>query len=186
MSLHCKGDTHTQFFPLCCIQCHLHVLPFFESIWTFSWLFWLAAVIGPISMGSCLPFSWWKSGNQSHCNLKSKVKMSILHFGLHCWSFTMQNLGNHYSCVHKIPQDALPCFDWEVANIVFHTQLIMMLYTIHVPVVQLNVLWLIYLITWGPNFLSVWTTNLWFGFVVVSLTILLSYQTLATKYDLPS
>ena len=90
-------------------------------------------------------FSRWKSSNQSHCNLKSNVKMSIHLFGLPCWSLVVQNIGIHYAGVHKIPWDVFPCLDWEVASIISHTHLSMMVYTIHVPVVQLNVLWLIYL-----------------------------------------
>ena len=98
-----------------------------------------------VHWGFCLPFSWWKSSNQSHCNLKSKVKISILLFGLPCCSLAIWNVGIHYAGVHKVPEDVLPYFDWEVANIIFHAHLIMMIYSIHVSVVQLNVLWLIYL-----------------------------------------
>ena len=57
----------------------------------------------------------------------------------------MWNVGIHYVDVHKIPEDVLICFDWEAANIWFHAQLIMKIYTIHVSVVQLNVLWMIHM-----------------------------------------
>ena len=40
------------FFLICCIQCHLHLFPFFEPMWTFSWLFSLAAVTGPMYSGA--------------------------------------------------------------------------------------------------------------------------------------
>ena len=71
--------------------------------------------------------------------------MSMLLFGLLCWSLAAQNIGIHYAGVHKIPEDGLPCFDWEMANIIFHVHLIMTIYTILVSIIQLNVLWLIYL-----------------------------------------
>ena len=96
-----------------------------------------------VQLGSCLPFSRWKSSNQSHCNLKSEVKISLILFGLPGWSLVGQNVGIHYAGgVHKIPEDVLPCFGWHVGNIIFHVHLIMMIYTIHVSVVQLNILWL--------------------------------------------
>ena len=96
-----------------------------------------------VQWGFCLPFSIWKSNNHSHCNHKSKVKHTF--FGLPSWSLAVQNVGIHYAGVHKLPEDVLPCFDWEVANIIFHVHFIMMIYTIHVSVVHLNVWWLIYL-----------------------------------------
>ena len=65
----------------------------------------------------CLPFSRWRSSIQCHCNLKAKAKISILLFGLPCWSLAVQNVSIHYAGVHKIPGDVLPCFDWEAANI---------------------------------------------------------------------
>ena len=45
--------------------------------------------------------------------------MSILLFGLPCWSITIQNVCIHYAGVNKIPDDVLPYFDWEVANSIF-------------------------------------------------------------------
>ena len=100
----------------------LHIVPFTSlsllwPMWTFPWLFSFAAVTGPIYSGpsACLSLDE-KSSNQSHCNLKSEVKMSILLFGLTCWSLAAQNLGIHFAGVHKIPEDVLPHFDWEVAQ----------------------------------------------------------------------
>ena len=129
--------TPIQFFLICCIQCHLHLYSFFWPMCTSLWLFSFATVTGPM-YSVCLPFSWWKSSNQSHCNLKSS-------FGLFWTGLTIQNVGTQYAVVHKIPEDVLPCFDKEVANILFNVHLIMMIYTIHVYVVKVNVLWLIYL-----------------------------------------
>ena len=97
---------------------------------------------------------------------------------------TIQNVGIHYAGTNKIPEDVLPCFKWEVANIIFHAHLIMMVYTIHMSVVQLNVLWLI-------NFdqitiqSPVYVNNIsW-----ISLHIdkgLLLCQTVSTDFELPS
>ena len=129
----------------------LHTVPFtslsllFAHVDIFMVVFICNCHRPSVQSGFCHPFSWWKSSNQSHCNLKLKVKMSILLFCLPCWILTMQNVCIHYAGVHKIPEDVLPCFDWEVANIIFYVHLIMTIYTIHVSVVQLNVLWVIYL-----------------------------------------
>ena len=60
-------------------------------------------------------------------------------------SLTIQNVGIHCAGVHKIPDDVLSCFHWEAANIRFQVHVITVIYTIHVSVVQLNILWLIYL-----------------------------------------
>ena len=129
----------------------LHTVPFtsLSLLWAHVDIFMVIFICSchrpNVQWGFCLPFSRWKSSNQFHCNLKLKVKMSIFHFGLPCWSLAVQNVGIHYAAVHKIPEDVLPCFDWEVANIIFHVHLIMTIYTIHVSIIQLNVLWLIYL-----------------------------------------
>ena len=39
-------------FLICCTQCHLHLFPFFEPIWTFLLLFSFAAVTGPMYSGA--------------------------------------------------------------------------------------------------------------------------------------
>ena len=74
-----------------------------------------------VQWGFCLPFSRWKSSNQSHFNLKSKIKISILLFGLPYQSLAVQNVGIHHAGVHKISENVLPCFDWEVANIISYS-----------------------------------------------------------------
>ena len=119
-------------------------LPF---LWTHADIFMVVFICSchryHVQWGFCLPFSWLKSRNQSHCNVKMKIKVGILLIGLSCWSITMENEGMHYAGVHKIPDDVLPCFVWEAANITFHVQFIMMINTFHVSVVQVNVLCLI-------------------------------------------
>ena len=129
----------------------LHKFPFtyLSLLWThvdiFMAIFICSCHRPNVQWGFCLHFSRWKSSNQSYFNLKSTVRISILLFGLPCRSLAVQNVGIHYAGIHKIPEDALPCFDWEVANIIFQAYLIMMIYTISISVIQLNVLWLIYL-----------------------------------------
>ena len=54
-------------------------LPFFQPIWASSWLFSFAAVTGLMYSGaSAFLFSWWKSSNQSHCNLKFKFLVCLV------------------------------------------------------------------------------------------------------------
>ena len=181
-----KATSIYSFFP------HLlHTVPFtsLPLLWAhvdiFMFIFICSCHRPNVQWGFCLCFSRWKSSNQSQCNLKSKVKMSILLFGLPCWSLAVQNVGIHYARVHKIPEDVLPCFDWEVADIIFHVHLIMMTYMIHLSIIQLNVCGWFTRITLWPNHLSVWTTFLGFEFILTSLTILLSCQTVAAKFELP-
>ena len=83
-------------------------------------------------------------------------------------------------------EDILACYDLEAANIIFHVHLIMTINTIHVSVVQLNVLWLIYL---GHIMIQppVCVNNIsWVECVLKSSTKLLSYQTVDTKFELSS
>ena len=132
------------FFPHLLYTVPFTSLSLFEPMWTFSWLFSFATVTGSM-YSRAFAFSRWRYSSQSHCKLKLIVKRSILLFGLSCWSPAVQNVGIHYAGVHKIPEDVPPCFDWEVANIIFHAHLIMTIYTIPVSIIQLNVSWLIYL-----------------------------------------
>ena len=123
----------------------LHTVPF-----TSLFLLWALVDICSchslnVQWGFCFLFSRWKSSNQSHCNLKSKVKMSIPLFGLPCWSLAVQNVGIHYPDAQKISEDVLPHFDWGAHNIIFHAHLIKTIYIIHISIIQLNVLYLIYL-----------------------------------------
>ena len=113
-----------------------------------------------VQWGFSLPFSWWKSSNQSHCNLKLKVKMRLLLFALPCWSLATQNVGIHYAGVHKIPEDILPCLDWEAANIIFHVHLIMNINSTHYPLYSQMFCGWFTCMTSQPNLLSVWTTFL--------------------------
>ena len=182
-----RQQSYTVSFLICSMQCNLHLFPFFEFIWTFSWLFSFAAVTGPMHSGASALLFLNENPAINPIAISSKVKMSILLFGLPCWSLTIKNVGIHYASIHKIPEDVLPCFDWEAANIIFHAHLIMMIYIIHVSVVQLNVLWLIYLdhiTTQSP--VCVNKHFFWFEFVLTSLTILLSCQTVATKFEMPT
>ena len=119
----------------------LHTVPFtsLSLLWALVDIFMLlfnGSCHRPnVQWGFCLPSSRWKSSNQSHCNLKSKIKMSILLFGLPCCRLAVQGVDIHYAGVHIIPEDVLPCFDWEAASIIFQTHLIMTIYTIHVSII---------------------------------------------------
>ena len=90
-----------------------------------------------LQWGFCPPFSWWKSRNPSQCNLKLKVKISKFILWLSWWSFIIQDVGIHHAGVKKYHRTYLKTFDLEMANL-FHAQLIITIYAIHVSVVQLN------------------------------------------------
>ena len=93
----------------------LHTVPFtsFSLLWAHVDVFMVIFICSChrpyVQWGFCLPFTGWKSSNQSHCNLKSKVRISIFPFGLPCWSLSVQNVSIHYAGVHKRPEDVLPC-----------------------------------------------------------------------------
>ena len=95
-----RWHPYTVSFLICCIQHHLHLFPSLRPLWTFSWFIFICSCHRPnVQWGFCLPFSKWKSSNQSHCNLKSNVMMNILIFGLTCWSLAVQNVDIHYAGV---------------------------------------------------------------------------------------
>ena len=124
---------------MCCIQCYLHLFPFFESIWIFSWFFSFVAVTCPMYSGaSAFLFIDENPAINPIAFLKLNVKRSILLFGFPFWSLAIQNVGIHNAAVYRTPEVVLPCFNWEAANIIFHAHLIVMIYTIHVTVVQLK------------------------------------------------
>ena len=136
--------------------------------------------------GFHLPFSWWLLSNQSHCNLKSKVKMSILPLGLTCWNPTIQNVGIHYAGVQKYQRmyfhtltEKQPTwyfmFIWSWGSTPF-------MYLLYSWMFCGCLTW----ITLWANLLSVWITFLGFGFVLTSLTILLPCWTMATNFELAS
>ena len=92
----------------------LHAVPFTSHplLWAHVEIFMVIFICGThrpnVQWSFCLPVSRWKSNNQFQCNLKLKVKMSILLFGFPHWSLAVQNVGTHYADVHKLPQHVLP------------------------------------------------------------------------------
>ena len=135
----------------------------------------------------CLLFSIWKSSNQSHFNLKSKVKMSIFLFGLPCWSLSISKC-RHSQCWcsqnTKGYTSMLWLENWQTWYFMCiwswqYTSFMYLLYS------WIFCGWFTWITLW-PNLLSVWAAFLGLEFVLTSLTILLSCQTVATKFELPS
>ena len=137
---HGQDETHTHSFLICCIQCHLHLFPFFEPMWTFSWLFSFAAVTDSMYSGASAFLFPDENTAINPTAISSKVKKSTL-LVLFVLMKSYNTKCRHSPCCYsQIQGNVLPCFDWDVADIVFHVQLIMTNYTIFVYVVQLNVL----------------------------------------------
>ena len=161
----------------------LHTVPFislsllWDHVDIFMVLFICSCHRPNVQWGFCLPFPRWKSNNQSHCNLKLKVKMSILLFWCallkfyntkyrHSLSWCSQNTRgctsmlwlrssqHHISCAFDHDDLHHSCISCTVECLVADL---------------LGSLW--------PNLLAVWITFLGSEFELTSLTILLSCQT---------
>ena len=105
------------FFPFCCIHCHLHIFPFFWSMWHFHVCFCLQQPHAQCTVGPLHFFFLIKSSEQMHCNLESKFKVCILSV-LSYWSLTIQNVSIQYAGVHKLKRGILPHF--KLINVQHH------------------------------------------------------------------
>ena len=92
-------------FLICCIQCHLHLFPFFEPMWTISWLFSFAAVTGPMYTGASA-FFFLNENPEIHPIAISSQKSRWAYVFLGCLVEVLQykNVVVHYAGVHKIPR----------------------------------------------------------------------------------
>ena len=133
-----------------------------------------------VEWGFCLPFSKWKSNNQSNCNLKSKVKKNILLFVLPCWSLAVQNEAFTMLVFTKYQRMYFHALTEKWPTSYF-------IYIFHDSVVS----WMFVADVFGSHYDPIsclWEQHGFVGveFVLTGLTILLSCQTVATKFELPS
>ena len=191
-SIHCKGG-----MPMYSFFSHLlHTLPFtspFPSLRPcghFHGSFHLQLSEAQCTSGACaFHSSRWKSWNQSHWNLKLKSQDEHTSFlFLPCWrSYNTKCRHSLCWCSQNARGMYFHCFDWEMANIIFHAHLIMMIYTIHVSVDRVEC-FVADLLESHFDLISCLCEQhfLGFEFVLTSLIILLSCQTVVTKFELPS
>ena len=109
-----------------------------------------------------LTFSTREASYQLACNFLSKMDVDISLFCCSCGDLLVCNKCNNNGCIHQEPHQVLPCLVSKTSNNILHSQLIMLIHTIHVLVVQMHIFRLIHMHSFMAYSTTCLTNNCWF------------------------